>query len=111
VGLAPQFSAVLQQHVGRIEAALRENEPVVWGGDFNQDMAGSAKGQRELLDAFKRLDLEPLTMNSRHLVPERGSIDHLAVSLGCLKWSEPAVQGQPGGSFSSDHAFHLVDGA
>ena len=78
-GLAPQFSAVLQHHVGRIEEERRENEPVVWGGDFNQKLSGSIKAgtaerRSELLDAFKQLDLEPLTVHSRHLVPELGRI-------------------------------------
>lgn len=41
--LAPQFSAVLQHHVGRIVEERRENKPVVWGGDFNQELLWSIK--------------------------------------------------------------------
>ena len=84
--------------MGRIEEERRENEPVVWGGDFNQKLSGSIKAgtaerRSELLDAFKQLDLEPLTVHSRHLVPELGPVDHLAVSPGWLNWSEPGVPG------------------
>jgi hypothetical protein len=113
-GLAPQFSAVLQHHVGRIEAERRPNERVIWGGDFNQELlgsskAGSAEGCGELLEAFKRLDVEPLTKNSKHLMPELSSIDHLAVSRGWMTWGEPVVHGEPGPDFPSDHALYVVD--
>ena len=113
-GLAPQFSAVLQHHVGRIEAVRREGEPLVWGGDFNQELtgpikAGTVEGRRELLDAFERLDVEPLTMNSRHLMPELSSIDHLAVSRGWIAWGVPVVLVEPVVGFPSDHALYVVE--
>jgi hypothetical protein len=112
-GLAPQFSAVLKHHVGRIHAARRPNEPIVWGGDFNQELhrpikAGTVEGRRELRKAFEGLDLEPLTTNSKHLMPELGSIDHLAVSRGWITWDEPVVHGEPGADFPSDHALYVV---
>jgi hypothetical protein len=69
-GLAPQFSVVLQHchHVRRIEVEHRGKEPIVWGGDFNQELggpitAGSIEGRVEFWEAFKRLDLESLTMS------------------------------------------------
>ena len=115
-GLAPQFSAVLQHHVGRIEAARRKDEPLVWGGDFNQELsgpikAGTVEGRRELLDAFKQLDVEPLTMNSRHLMSELSGIDHLAVSQGWLAWGEPVVHIETATDFPSDHALYVVEEA
>lgn len=115
-GLAPQFSAVLQHHVGRIEAERREDEPLVWGGDFNQELsgpikAGTVEGRRELLDAFERLDVEPLTMNSGHLMPELSCIDHLAISRGWMAWGEPVVHVEPVTDFPSDHAFYVVEEA
>ena len=91
------------------------NEPVVWVGDFNQELtglntAGTAEGRREL-DAFKRLGFEPLTMNSRHLMSELGSICHLAVSSGWMTWGEPVVHGEPRADFPSDHALYVVEEA
>lgn len=115
-GLAPQFSTVLQHHVGRIDAERLPNEPVVWGGDFNQELsgpikAGTVEGRAELSDTFKLLELEPLTMNSRHLVCELSSIDHLAVSSDWMTWGEPEVHGRSGTDFPSDHALYEVEGA
>jgi endonuclease/exonuclease/phosphatase family metal-dependent hydrolase len=114
-GVARQFSAVLEHHLGRIKAARLPKEPVVWGGDFNQELsgpfsAGTIKGRLELLRAFDELLLEPLTMTSRHLVPELRSVDHLAVSRGWMTWGEPAVDGDPGSDFPSDHARYEVEG-
>ena len=88
----------------------------MWGGDFNQELcgpikAGTVEGRRELLDAFKQLDVEPLTMNSRHLMPELSSIDHLAVSRGWIAWGEPVVHVEPVADFPSDHALYVVEEA
>jgi endonuclease/exonuclease/phosphatase family metal-dependent hydrolase len=114
-GLAPQFTAVLQHHVRSIVAARLPKEPVIWGGDFNQELngpiaAGSVEGRAELLKAFERLNLKPLTMKSRHLMSKLGSIDHLAVSSGWMTWGEPVVRGEAGAHFPSDHALYEVEG-
>ena len=100
-GHAPQFSAILQHHLSRIKAARLLDEPVIWGGDFNQELtgpitAGTDEGRVELMKAFDGLELDPLTMNSRHLIPGLSSIDHIAVSAGWMTWGELEVHGKTG---------------
>ena len=73
-GHPPQFSAVLQHHLSRIKAARLTDEPVVWGGDFNQELsgpitAGTIQGRTDLSHAFKGLGVDVLTENSRRLIP------------------------------------------
>jgi len=113
-GLAPQFSAVLAHHVSRIKSARRRDEPVIWGGDFNQELsgpisAGTIQGRDDLSEAFKLFGLEVLTMSSRHLAPGLSSIDHLAVSPDWMTWGDLVVHGKQGTDFPSDHALYEVE--
>jgi len=68
------------------------------------------EGRREFLDAFERLCFEPHTTNTRHLMPELSSIDHLGIFPGWMTWGEPLVCREPGADFPSDNALYAVKG-
>jgi endonuclease/exonuclease/phosphatase family metal-dependent hydrolase len=122
--LNDQQEFVLQHHLHRIAEARDGDEPVLWGGDFNQELvdlqperkaagyrlAGTVAGIDRLRAAFESLGLHPLTGSSEHLNPNAPTIDHLAVS-------EPLARGKSEvyrphdehGTLLSDHALYVAD--
>jgi hypothetical protein len=122
--LNDQQEFVLEHHLHRIADARDGNEPVIWGGDFNQELrdltperkaaryrlAGTVAGIDRLHTAFARFGLRPLTTKSPHLNPDAPSIDHLAVSEPLAR--EEADVYRPHyehGTFVSDHAAYVAD--
>ncbi len=114
-GQIAQFHSVLQHHVERIRTERREDEPLVWGGDFNQALqrpvdGGTVKGMTALQSALESLGLVALTVDAEHRRGHMRSIDHLAVSehftagpaeIHRLTWSH--------GRNLSDHAAYTAD--
>ena len=92
--LNDQQAFVLSHHLDRIERAWDEREPIIWGGDFNQELvplsqdrrqagyrlAGTAAGVDRLRAAFGRFGLRATTEHVEHLNLGAPTIDHLAVS-------------------------------
>jgi len=122
--LNAQQTFVLQHHMNRIDDAWDGEEPILWGGDFNQELrplaperkaagyglAGTIAGIERLQAAFDRFGLRPLTASSEHLNPEAPSIDHLAVSERVARGN--AVVHRPAyddGTLLSDHAAYTAD--
>jgi hypothetical protein len=122
--LNAQQEFVLAHHADRIDDAWDREEPILWGGDFNQELrdltperkaagyrlAGTVAGIERLSAAFARFGLRPLTEDSEHLNPEAPTIDHLAVSER-LAVGEAAVH-RPhyaDGTLLSDHAAYVAD--
>ncbi len=65
-GQAAQFRFVLDHHAARIEAERLPGEPLVWGGDFNQQLirpfwGATTDGAAALRSAFDGLGLVALT--------------------------------------------------
>jgi len=122
--LNEQQAFVLDQHVERIERAWDGREPIVWGGDFNQELvdlaphrkaagyrlAGTIAGIDRLRAAFDRFPLTAVTEQSQHLDTQARSIDHLAVSrsvaAGAARVHRPH---HPDGRLLSDHAAYVAD--
>ncbi|SDC77302.1 Metal-dependent hydrolase, endonuclease/exonuclease/phosphatase family [Geodermatophilus telluris] len=110
-----QFRSVLDHHVARISAERRTGEPVVWGGDLNQELlqphwAGTHDGARTLRAAFEYLGLTPLTAGMAHLNGQSHAIDHLAVSSDVLADRvEVHRPTWPDGRDLSDHAAYTAD--
>jgi hypothetical protein len=119
-----QQAFVLEHHMNRIHDARDGKEPIIWGGDFNQELrplaperkaagyglAGTLDGIERLHAAFDRFGLRPLTRESEHLNPEAPTIDHLAVSEGVAR--KGAVVHRPtyeDGTLLSDHAAYTAD--
>ncbi len=114
-GHIAQFDSVLQHHVERIQTERREDEPLIWGGDFNQALqrpvyGGTVEGMVALQSAFESLGLVVLTADAEHRNGHMRSIDHLAVSRHFtagpaethrLSWSD--------GRDLSDHAAYTAD--
>jgi hypothetical protein len=114
-GQVAQFDSVLQNHVERIRTERREDEPLIWGGDFNQALqrpvyGGTVEGMTALQSAFESLGLLALTADAEHRNGHMRSIDHLAVSeqftagpadTHRLSWSD--------GRDLSDHAAYTAD--
>jgi endonuclease/exonuclease/phosphatase family metal-dependent hydrolase len=122
--LLAQQAFILEHHMNRIDAAWDREEPIVWGGDFNQELrnlsperrtagyglAGTVAGIEQLSDAFGRFGLRPLTVDSEHLNPDAPTIDHLAVSERAAR--ENSVVHRPtyeSGTLLSDHAAYTAD--
>ena len=119
-----QQAFVLAHHADRIEQARDGDEPVVWGGDFNQALRrltpertaagyrvpGTVAGIDRLRAAFERFGLVPLTGDAEHLDPHTPAIDHLAVSA-TLAAGAAAVHRphREDGSLLSDHAAYTAD--
>ncbi|GAB3345377.1 hypothetical protein GCM10027300_03380 [Modestobacter lapidis] len=122
--LNDQQAFVLEHHIDRIDDAWDRQEPIVWGGDFNQELrnltserkaahhrlAGTVAGIERLRAAFDRFGLRPLTEGSEHLNPEAPTIDHLAVSEPVARCE--ATVHRPhyeDGTLISDHAAYTAD--
>lgn len=81
---AVRFADTLNRHRDEIQQARQADEPVVWGGDFNQalsgqEVAGSMAGRQLLLEAFASGRLSCATSELGHLSQGYYSIDHIAV--------------------------------
>jgi hypothetical protein len=122
--LDDQQQFVLEHHIARIAQAWDEQEPIVWGGDFNQELvdlarerkqagyrlAGTTAGIPRLRAAFDRFGLRAVTEHSEHLHPEAPAIDHLAVSapfaVGNARVHRPH---HADGRLLSDHAAYVAE--
>ncbi|WP_448609424.1 endonuclease/exonuclease/phosphatase family protein [Geodermatophilus sp. URMC 60] len=114
-GQAAQFRYVLDQHVARIQAGRLPGEPLIWGGDFNQQLGApfwgaTVGGAKALRSAIEGLDLVALTERAQHLNPEAYAIDHLAVSPELVVQPVADVH-RPGwdGRQLSDHAAYTAE--
>ncbi|GAA5031772.1 hypothetical protein GCM10023258_30220 [Terrabacter aeriphilus] len=81
--LQGRYASVLSRHQAAILEA-REDDLVVWGGDFNQTLSGtehvgSSSGRRTLGAAFQSLDLRVLTEDAPSTARNAHPIDHVAV--------------------------------
>ena len=115
-GQAAEFRHVLDHHVARISAERLTGEPLIWGGDFNQQLtrpfwSATAEGARALQAAFEKLGLVTLTEHAEHLNGTSHAIDHLAVSRDLLAGKQIAVVHRPqhDGGHLSDHAAYTAD--
>jgi hypothetical protein len=122
--LNDQQEFVLEHHLHRIAEARDGDEPILWGGDFNQELvdlqperkaagyhlAGTVAGTDRLRAAFERLGLRPLTEGSEHLNPEAPTIDHLAVSVPLARGKAEVYRPHyEDGTLLSDHAAYVAD--
>jgi hypothetical protein len=122
--LNDQQAFVLSHHIARIKEAWDEKEPIIWGGDFNQELvplsaerrkagyrlAGTSAGIERLRAAFRTFGLRTVTERSEHLNLGAPTIDHIAVSEG-FATAEPRVH-RPhyaDGRLLSDHAVYVAD--
>jgi hypothetical protein len=116
-----QATFVLDHHLARIERARNGDEPIIWGGDFNQELrrpsaarsqaghrlAGTVNGIARLQTAFDRLELRALSAPASE---DAEAIDHLALSCSLLTAADLEVHrpqrrdGRP----VSDHAAYLA---
>jgi hypothetical protein len=114
-GQLEQWRHVLDHHVARISAERRADEPLVWGGDFNQPLLppfeGTTKaGAEALRTAFDDFGLAALTEEAGHLISGLHSIDHLAVSRNLAgEVAEMHRPVWPNGDHLSDHAAYTAD--
>jgi endonuclease/exonuclease/phosphatase family metal-dependent hydrolase len=108
----------------RIDVEWDREEPIVWGGDFNQELrdltperkalhyrlAGTTRGIERLRGAFDLFGLTPLTEASEHFDPASPAIDHLAVTSRLARdragvWRPHYRHGYE----LSDHAAYVAD--
>lgn len=115
-GQAAEFRHVLDHHVARISAERLTGEPLIWGGDFNQQLtrpfwSTTAEGARALQTAFDELGLVALTGHAEHLNGTSSAIDHLAVSRDLLTGEQIAHVHRPeyDGGHLSDHAAYTAE--
>ncbi|WP_375791630.1 endonuclease/exonuclease/phosphatase family protein [Geodermatophilus sabuli] len=116
VSQAAQFRYVLDHHVARIGAERLPGEPLIWGGDFNQQLTrpfwgATVGGATALRSAFDRLGLVAMTEQAQHLNADSHAIDHLAVSRDLVVVDSVAAVHRPGwgGGQLSDHAAYTAE--
>lgn len=115
-GQAAEFIYVLDHHVSRITAERRAGEPLIWGGDFNQQLTPpfwftTTEGAAALRSALESLGLVALTEQAEHLNGTSSAIDHLAVSRGLVVCEQKATTHRPSwdGGQLSDHAAYTAE--
>jgi hypothetical protein len=115
-GQAAEFCHVLDHHVTRIADERLPGEPLIWGGDFNQQLTPpfwftTEAGAAALRSAFDGLGLVALTEQAQHLNGTSHAIDHLAVSHELLVGEPVASVHRPArdGGQLSDHAAYTAD--
>jgi hypothetical protein len=115
-GQFDQFKEVLDHHVARIAEERFEGEPLIWGGDFNQQLVrpfsgATLKGAVALREAFQAFGLAPLTEHAAHLDGSLFAIDHLAVSREFLPVESGVTVHRPEWDSGqlSDHAAYTAE--
>ena len=119
----PEFWGGLK-HAEKMSSTLRRlkesmvdetwpDEPLVWGGDWNQSLtgpeyAGTMAGRRYLLDLLDRQGLVAHTRHLRHRLEGVASIDHIAVPADKVVTEVRAVSADVQGRRLSDHDLYLV---
>lgn len=101
----------------RTTAAVTDIEaanPVIWGGDWNHELAGriyagSVDGRARILQALDILGLDVATAHAPHRLPGATSIDHVAVPAFWSVDSLERVSAVVGGMELSDHDAYVVD--
>ena len=108
-----RFHSALTQHTRILASLARDGRPVVWGGDFNQELegptrAGAADGRTAVLDAFDQLGLEPVSTSADAGEDGSQAIDHIAVprawECGRMVRALPESEGRS----LSDHPSYVV---
>jgi len=108
-----RFSATLATHREAIAHHASPDEGVIWGGDFNQALAGgetvgSLKGREGLLDAFRSLGLEATTAKCPARQPTSYSIDHIAAPPEWVGESSAHDVHTREGTHLSDHPAYVT---
>ncbi|MFW5473176.1 endonuclease/exonuclease/phosphatase family protein [Knoellia sp. CPCC 206450] len=108
-----RFSATLQQHQAAVGENTSAGDLVVWGGDFNQalagdETAGTLDGRIELAAAFASLGLRSITERNPAFGSRGLSIDHIAVSTASRCRSSSCEVYGPDGTGLSDHPVYLA---
>ncbi|MGO4602502.1 hypothetical protein [Terrabacter sp. 2YAF2] len=108
-----RFARVLSRHQAAILEA-REDDVVVWGGDFNQTLSGteevgSSSGRQALGAAFESLDLRVVTRDARVIASNAYAIDHIAVAHHLDTVSAMCVLPTARDGALSDHPAYLAE--
>jgi hypothetical protein len=94
--------------------AIEAANPVIWGGDWNHELAGriyagSVDGRARILQALDILGLDVATARAPHRLPEATSIAHVGVPVFWSVDSLERVSAVVGGIELSDHDAYVVD--
>lgn len=94
--------------------AVEAARPVIWGGDWNHELAGrlysgSAFGRTRILAALDTLGLEAPTNRSPHRLPGATSIDHIAVPAFWTVATVERVSAIVDGMELSDHDAYVLE--
>lgn len=97
--------------VEQVVTTLAARSLVIWGGDWNQPLAGDLRGfgrasQAVLARAVQGLDLKVPTISLPGRHPDQRSIDHIAVPGG---WTVLGAGAQPVPRVLSDHDAYWVE--
>ena len=98
----------------RVLTTALTGEPLVWGGDWNdalagRDGAGTAVGRESINSALEGLGLQVPTRGLPHRLPTSGSIDHLAVPRSDTVLSAHRISAVVDGATLSDHDAYVVE--
>jgi len=109
---AQQMKAALT-HVHRWIADRGPRVPLVWGGDWNQSLAGreqegSRAGREALIQALGELQLAAATAALAHHLSSPLTTDHIAVRVGVQRAGR-VVAVSSNGQRLSDHDLYVVD--
>lgn len=115
-GCAPYWPWAGTDTASRTSSAVQSiatAAPTVWGGDWNDaltgsDWTGSFEGRSAILDTVEALGLTVATLGAKHVKPEIGTIDHIAVPTS---WGVTRCEHHPadaGNGRLSDHDAYVV---
>lgn len=109
---ADRFSRCLEAHASEIRQASHGYR-LVWGGDFNQGLAGrehvgSLSGRGRLLSTFDGLGLAPVTGNAAGRRASEHAVDHVAVPDGWALERLAVERPRQDGAELSDHPAYQV---
>ncbi|MGY1736995.1 endonuclease/exonuclease/phosphatase family protein [Geodermatophilus sp. SYSU D00684] len=109
-----QFRFVLKHHVARIaDERESKDEPLIWGGDFNQElvrpyMHGQVAGAAELHTALETLGLTVVTAGLSDRKHQGHAIDHVAVSSHFMTEQVQLHRPERAGESLGDHAAYTT---
>jgi len=112
--IGPDIPTITAMTIARIRSHLELGTSVIWGGDFNNTLAGphgpgTKRGRAEIQRLVDDLGLQVPTTNLPHRLPSLSAIDHIAVPASWTVTGCVAMSAKCNGVRLSDHDAYVID--